>query len=727
MRRYAYNNLTPSLSAIMLGFGEREKGPPERKQRWAFIELDDFKCTSFWTYLAYGWLWFMGFVGVAVYAVDTFTAINLLAFDQWSSQVKPQIPLKYSKWIFSICIFVSWALLIYEWFRAIRVIKKDGVAASYMDPIAASLQSMRSRGWKRFLVYTELTRSKKGTDYVAFFVYFGFQSAIRVIVAEGPRQFVNAITLYAVMQAQLINDGKTDKGNSQFDQFFQNIGTIADQNYQQAIIYASMLFTLVIWVFSALCLIGAGVLYIVFLWHYIPQRDGRLRIYCRRKIDRRLEKIVVERFGTAIADDAKRIEKEEMRAELKRQKTGDLPLGMGIKRAPTLPDIGEGVEFKDDTVSLNRQDTKSTVSTLPLYSSRPPTRQDAERPPLPGMPGDRPDMPGRTATMGSARSKASFESNAPLLPNAGFAGGDGRVPSPAPTYYSRNNSSASVPYRTDTQSTQASQRSFTPITRMDTPASQQRSFTPMSANSSRPPPGQRFPVRSNTGFSYDEPHSAVSEISPVDSFGRPPMPPPLRQNTAPPMRQDSDMSYFSRSGTAPPMDRRPTYGSVNVSSRGPSTMPVQQPTHARQGSFSRLFTSAYARDQPTPPANCYEMASKPPTSASNFGEPQPAAGSLYIPFNPGMHGSESTPITQGPRRNITVGGPGPERGDYFSLPQRNVASHIHSRADSSYGSILDDYGASTPNEPLEYQPIQRPYPPRGPSRANTAGPDTGRW
>ena len=123
-------------------FGDKEKGPPEKKQRWAFIELNDFKCTSFWTYLAYGWLWFMGFVGVAVYGVDTFTAINLLAFDKWNSEVEPKIPFKYSKWIFAGCIFLSWALLIYEWIRAMRVIKRDGVAASYMDPIAASLQSM---------------------------------------------------------------------------------------------------------------------------------------------------------------------------------------------------------------------------------------------------------------------------------------------------------------------------------------------------------------------------------------------------------------------------------------------------------------------------------------------------------------------------------------------------------------------------------------------------------
>ena len=129
-------------------FREEEKGPPERKQRWDFITLSDFR--SPFTGIAYAWLWLMAIVAVAVYALDTFTAVNLLVFDRWSSQVQPKIPFKYSRWIFAVCILISWALCIYEWIRAIRVLKRDGVAASYMDPLAASLQSMRPKGWKRF-------------------------------------------------------------------------------------------------------------------------------------------------------------------------------------------------------------------------------------------------------------------------------------------------------------------------------------------------------------------------------------------------------------------------------------------------------------------------------------------------------------------------------------------------------------------------------------------------
>ena len=57
--------------------------------------------------------------------------------------------------------------------------RKGGVAQSYLDPLAVRLQSIRvgshGRGWKRFLVFAELTKGKKGADYVALFSYFSFE------------------------------------------------------------------------------------------------------------------------------------------------------------------------------------------------------------------------------------------------------------------------------------------------------------------------------------------------------------------------------------------------------------------------------------------------------------------------------------------------------------------------------------------------------------------------
>ena len=57
--------------------------------------------------------------------------------------------------------------------------RTGGVAQSYLDPLAVRIQSIRmgvrGRGWRRFLVFAELTKSKKGSEYIALFTYFSFE------------------------------------------------------------------------------------------------------------------------------------------------------------------------------------------------------------------------------------------------------------------------------------------------------------------------------------------------------------------------------------------------------------------------------------------------------------------------------------------------------------------------------------------------------------------------
>jgi hypothetical protein len=271
--------------------------------KWEFLELAEFRTSSCGKIMSYIWLWILAFIAVAVYAADTFTAVNLLVYDKWSSEIKPFIPFNISKWIFAACIIASWVLCFYEWQRAIRVIRRRHVVESYLDPLAATLQSTRDgNGWRRFLVFAALTKSRKGADYVALFSYFQFKSAFRIVLAEGPRQVLNALTLYSVMRASVIPVGANaaSDGHTPIIQFFYNVKLLADQHTEQAVILFSMLFTLVIWVFSALSLIISCMLYLTFLWHYIPDSDGTLPKYCRRKVDQRLEKIVSVKIQKAL-------------------------------------------------------------------------------------------------------------------------------------------------------------------------------------------------------------------------------------------------------------------------------------------------------------------------------------------------------------------------------------------------------------------------------------------
>ncbi|KAF1962662.1 hypothetical protein CC80DRAFT_95617 [Byssothecium circinans] len=405
--------------------GDREKGiTVTESQKWDYLTLSDFKSTSCLTPLSYVWLWILVVISGAVYAADAFTAVNLLAFNKWSGEVKPKVPFNVAKWIFAICIIVSYVFLIYRWIRAVRVIRSGSVAECYLEPLAAIWQSMRltksGQGWRRFLVFAELTKSRKGVDYIAIFVYFQFKSALIIILAQGPRVALNAMTLWAVMQAQLIPVGKhSSKDHPAFIQFFVNIETMTQTgNRRETIIYFTMLFSLVIWVIGALSLLLSLLFYICYLWRHVSKKsDGSLTQYCRRKIETRLERIVNKKIKKALEKQDMKRRKEEAEA------TGKGDAG---PRMPTLPKLGGD----DDASSVY---SMSTVTTLPPppYSSNAPTRTNtmntmgtarsaAMKPSLPSL-NERP-FPSRSDTQGTAFSNASFGSNAPLLGQAGDMG-----------------------------------------------------------------------------------------------------------------------------------------------------------------------------------------------------------------------------------------------------------------------------------------------------------------
>ena len=140
--------------------------------------LDDFHSRSCWTPLSYAILWIHLFISVAIYVVDIFTAINLAVFSTWDEDLinEGYPPPAFFRWLFVTCIIISFLLLAFRFLNTIRVIKSGSVVESYLDPLAVRVQSIRlgqrGRGWKRFLVYAELTKSKKGADYVALFSYF---------------------------------------------------------------------------------------------------------------------------------------------------------------------------------------------------------------------------------------------------------------------------------------------------------------------------------------------------------------------------------------------------------------------------------------------------------------------------------------------------------------------------------------------------------------------------
>ncbi|KAJ6128778.1 hypothetical protein N7471_009995 [Penicillium samsonianum] len=387
----------------MLCGGDREKGDVAMEEKWDYVNLDDFKSESCWTPFSYFFLWVFLFISFAVYGVDTFTAINLLAFSRWSGRVQPAIPFNISRWIFAACIIASFILLAYRWIHAIRAIRSGSITRSFLDPLAVRIQSVRfgkrGRGYRRFLVFAELTKDRKAAEYVALYAYFSFQFWMNTIFADGPRQVLNAITLYSVMQMDLIPGGKNaahDDGSSSIGQFFNNIKIMAEDNNLQAVVLFGMLFTLVIWVLSVLKLISAIVLYLIFLFHHIPAEDGTLSRYCRRKVGQRLKRIVHRKNTKALAKG------------LKLQNRAPTQPTLVTDSNPTLP------SFAGDKVpavaSLSRSTTQTT---LPPYSRSASSTMPGLNPTLPNLDFDAKPRLARTGTSSSAASEsASLTGNA---------------------------------------------------------------------------------------------------------------------------------------------------------------------------------------------------------------------------------------------------------------------------------------------------------------------------
>ena len=354
-----------------------------------------------------------------MYGVDTFTAVNLLAFSRWAGQIKPKIPFTVTRWIYAVCIIISFALLIYRWLIAIRALRSKSIARNYLNSLAMRIQSIRpGGGWKRFLVFAELTKSKKGAEYVALFTYFSFECKslsiglswmrlttplawMNTVFADGPRQVVNAITLYSVMQMDLLPGGENAETSSDSPagvQFFENIKILAVNNNLRAVVLICMLFTLVVWVLSVIKLLIAIALYLIFLFHHIPSRDGTLTAYCRRKINTRVMRIVTQKVNKALAKGVALRDRDPAGGNL------------GTNAKPTLPTFGD--EDKEPMITPISRTT--TQATLPQYTSRPGTAAPDQNLKLPDLwTEDKPAL-SRTATETSAFSESAATAYSPL-------------------------------------------------------------------------------------------------------------------------------------------------------------------------------------------------------------------------------------------------------------------------------------------------------------------------
>lgn len=306
--------------------------------------------------------------------VISYTAVILLAFNRWTNKIEREeiIDFQVARIIFCACILVSFILLGIDWFIAVKVMKTDGVAEAYLNVIAVRWNCIwggkgkGDSGWKRFLVFSKLTSSRGFHDYIALFTYFSFKGWLRIIVAEGPRVVINALTFISVFKLQtLVKDKNASEG---FDKFWTNVSELYKDDKMQVIVLGTMAFTTLLWALAILRLLLASILYGCFLWHAMGEGNN-LRGYCKERIDTRMGAIMQKKHDKAVAAE------KQKRRSLLRQPTlpllvsgesqGYHPEAMS-STAKLVPSPPESVRMAPTKVDMNREPTLPKLNREPV-------------------------------------------------------------------------------------------------------------------------------------------------------------------------------------------------------------------------------------------------------------------------------------------------------------------------------------------------------------------------
>jgi len=344
--------------------------------KFDFIDTRDFTDHSCTMRIKYLWIYVLVLKSFLVYVFDIYTAITMLTTSNWSNHIFNSckqgtdngcvaIPFNIGKWLFVGCIIFSFLLLAYEARKARKIIQSRDISYAFTNIMANNYYSLRS--YDHFCFFSRINNSTKKMDDFAFFVFFTFKSWKRLLLADGPRQVINGLTLYSFYLSQKDADG------SVFD-----LNKYTNGNLVTAGLIFSTISTVLIFLGSALFLLAAGICYIPLLCYI----RGNLKEYCCHKVDKRISEIVKRKNKERLAKFHKDARKEAAGdfSHLKNKK-GELvhnPLPQ-----PTLPNVQIDDDEFDDSKS---RIPPSTYAQSDYYynSDHKSTYSNDYPPPMPG-------------------------------------------------------------------------------------------------------------------------------------------------------------------------------------------------------------------------------------------------------------------------------------------------------------------------------------------------------
>ena len=253
-------------------------------------------------------------ISFLVYVSDIFTAVTMLTTTSWSNAIFnscPQdqsngcvyIPFSIGRWLLFGCVIFSFLLLAYEAYKAKRIIQSRDISYAFTNVMANNYYSLRKnsavvgrfsaliflsqdhttisvssttlppprRGWTTSRSSSSspsrVSIVERGACLMKLTSVTGWK---RLLFADGPRQAINALTLYAFYLS------KEDDGD------WYDIKKYFNGDLITSALVVSTTFTVLVFALSMLMLIIAGICYIPLLCHI----QGNLKEYCCHKVDK---------------------------------------------------------------------------------------------------------------------------------------------------------------------------------------------------------------------------------------------------------------------------------------------------------------------------------------------------------------------------------------------------------------------------------------------------------
>jgi len=344
--------------------GSKWKREKVHDHKFDFVDTREFTDNGFTMRVKYLWLYLIILKSFMVYILDIFSAVTMLSTDAWSNEIFNQcknlqgqgcifIPFATGRWLFVGCIIFSFLLLAYESRKAKKIIASRDISFAFTNVMANHYYSLRS--YDHFCFFDHISNSTKTSDDFAFFVFFTFKSWKQVLLADAPRQTINALTLYAIYFVKRGNPGNWYDIGKWFD---------GNKNLSTSLLTVTTFLTVLVFAGSLLLLIVAALCYIPLLCHI----QGNLKEYCCHKVDKRIEAVIKRRQKKRLADAAKLAKKEAQGdySHLKNKK-GEI-VGKPLPQ-PTLPNLSVDDDMEDTMSSNARTLAPSTFSPDHYYNS----------------------------------------------------------------------------------------------------------------------------------------------------------------------------------------------------------------------------------------------------------------------------------------------------------------------------------------------------------------------